>query len=53
VIGEATCYPRATGQLVFAQAVLTPDMPYQLLDFRQSNPGFPRDSTGDQFFNAG
>jgi hypothetical protein len=50
---EATCYPQATGQLVFAQAVLTPDMPYQLLDFPQSNPGFPNDSTGDQFFNAG
>jgi hypothetical protein len=51
---EATCYPQATGQLVFAQAArLTPDMPYQLLDFPQSNPGFPHDSTGDQFFNAG
>lgn len=50
---EAACYPQATGQLVFAQADLTPDMPYQLLDFPQSNPGFPNDSTGDQFFNAG
>jgi hypothetical protein len=50
---EASSYPEAQGQLVFAQAVLTPDVPYQLLDFPQSNPGFPNDSTGDQFFNAG
>ena len=43
----------ATGELVFAQVVLTPDMPYQLLEFPQEDPGFPRDSTGDQFFSAG
>jgi hypothetical protein len=45
-------YPQAHGELVFAQAVLTPDMPYQLLDFPQDDPGFPRDSTADQWFNA-
>ena len=50
---ESGTYPESHGQLVFAQAVLTPDVPYQLLDFPQSNPGFPNDSTGDQFFNAG
>ena len=38
---------------MFAQAVLTPDAPYQLLDFPQGDPGFPNDSTGDQWFNAG
>jgi hypothetical protein len=43
----------AAGELVFAQVVLTPDMPYQLLEFPQDDPGFPRDSTGDQFFSAG
>ena len=53
------CYPQVglrqetPGVLVFAQADLTPDMPYQLLDFPQLDPGFPNDSTGDQFFNAG
>src|SRR5208282_3288511 len=41
------------GQIVFAQAVLAPDVPYQLLDFPQDDAGFPHDSTGDQFFNAG
>jgi hypothetical protein len=50
---EASIYPESRGQLVFAQAVLTPDLPYQLLDFPQSDSGFPHDSTGDQFFNAG
>jgi hypothetical protein len=47
------CRAKPSGQLVFAQAVLTPDAPYQLLDFPQIDPGFPNDSTGDQFFNAG
>ena len=46
-------YPKTHGQIVFAQAVLTPDVPYQLLDFPQDDPGFPHDSTGDQFFDAG
>lgn len=56
-IGKIT-YPdipghkKADGELVFAQAVLTPDMPYQLLDFPQDDVGFPRDSTADQWFNA-
>jgi hypothetical protein len=49
----ASHYPETHGQLVFAQASLAPDVPYQLLDFPQRNPGFPNDSTGDQFFNAG
>jgi putative NADH-flavin reductase len=40
------------GVLVFAQAILTPDMLYQLLDFPQDDVGFPRDSTADQWFNA-
>jgi hypothetical protein len=47
------CYEETTGKIVFAQAVLTPDAPYQLLDFPQGDPGFPHDSTGDQWFNAG
>jgi hypothetical protein len=46
-------YEQAQGKLFFAQAVLAPGVPYQLLDFPQSDPGFPHDSTGDQFFNAG
>lgn len=50
---QADSYPKSHGQLVFVQATLTPDAPYQLLDFPQSDPGFPNDSTGDQFFNAG
>jgi hypothetical protein len=61
---EVPCRPRhagdahsrheeTRGELIFAQAVLTPDMPYQLLDFPQDDPGFPHDSTGDQWFNAG
>ena len=41
------------GRLVFAQAVLTQDIPYQLLDFPQGDAGFPHDSTGDQFFDVG
>jgi hypothetical protein len=51
--GGPECYEATSGTIVFAQAVLTPDMPYELLDFPQSDPGFPHDSTGDQWFNAG
>jgi hypothetical protein len=50
---RTSSYQEAHGELVFIQAVLTPDMPYELLDFPQSDVGFPHDSTGDQFFNAG
>jgi len=50
---EPSSYPEEHGQLIFAQAVLTPDLPYQLLDFPQNDSAFPHDSTGDQFFNAG
>jgi hypothetical protein len=50
--GKVEGYPATTGQLVFTQAVLTPDMPYQLLDFPQDDAGFPYDASGDQFFNA-
>jgi hypothetical protein len=45
-------YQATSGEVVFAQAVLTPGMPYQLLDFPQDDAGFPHDSTGDQWFNA-
>jgi hypothetical protein len=43
----------AQGQIVLARATLTHDMPYQLLDFTQNDPGFPRDSTADQWFDVG
>jgi hypothetical protein len=46
-------YQKTHGQIVFAQAVLTPDVPHQVLDFPQDDTGFPHDSTGDQFFDAG
>jgi len=49
----AGVYRKTYGQIVFARAVLTPDLPYQLLDFPQDDTGFPHDSTGDQFFDAG
>jgi hypothetical protein len=51
--GGPACDEESSGVIVFAQAVLTPDMPYELLDFPQGDPGFPHDSTGDQWFNAG
>jgi hypothetical protein len=42
-----------TGTLIFAKAVLTPDMPYDVLAYAQSQHGFPRDSTSDQWFDHG
>ncbi len=49
---EVAGYPEEYGDLVFAQAVLTPNMPYQLLGFSQEDPTFPWDSTADLWFNS-
>jgi hypothetical protein len=49
---EVAGHPEEDGDLVFAQAVLTPEMPYQLLDFSQEDPTFPWDSTADLWFNS-
>jgi hypothetical protein len=48
----AGSHPKEHGDLVLAQAVLTREMPYQLLEFSQNDVGFPRDSTADQSFNS-
>jgi hypothetical protein len=40
------------GKLIFAQAALTSDLPYQVLEYSQNDSGFPRDSTADQWFNS-
>lgn len=45
--GDHTC----TGRLVFAKAALSADMPYELLAYAVENAAFPRDSTGDQWFD--
>jgi hypothetical protein len=42
--------PDAT--LIFANAVLTRDMPYELLQFVLADAGFPNDSTADQWFDV-
>lgn len=45
--------PGLTGYLVFAKALLWPEMPYHLLSYAAKNDVFPHDSTGDQWFNEG
>jgi hypothetical protein len=53
VITGSIRYPnKDDGRLVFVQTNLTPDLPYELLDFTQANPGFPYDGTADQFFDV-
>jgi hypothetical protein len=42
----------AEGVLIVAQATLTRDMPYEILEFTQPDPGFPNDGTADQWFDA-
>jgi hypothetical protein len=42
----------APGILIFAQTTLTPDMPYELVEFALPDPGFPNDGTADQWFDA-
>ncbi|MEV6975970.1 hypothetical protein [Kitasatospora sp. NPDC093806] len=39
------------GTLIVAQAVLTPDMPYELHAYAVGDPVFPNDSTSDQWFD--
>ena len=54
IVGTIT-YPGEsvpTGKLVFAQAALTADLPYQVMEYSQNDAGFPRDSTADQWFNS-
>ena len=54
IVGDIT-YPGEgvpKGTLVFAQAALTTDLPYQVMEYSQNDAGFPRDSTADQWFNS-
>ena len=49
-------YPDAVGvagegRLVVAKSSLWSTLPYEVLAYAQSTPTFPRDSTGDQFFD--
>ncbi|KJY32614.1 hypothetical protein [Streptomyces sp. NRRL S-495] len=39
------------GTLIVAQAVLTPDMPYELHAYAMGDPAFPYDGAGDQWFD--
>jgi hypothetical protein len=58
VITGSITYPevgnaaKSTGQLIFAQADLTRDLPYDILEFKQDDPGFPNDGTADQWFDC-
>jgi hypothetical protein len=43
--------PSAGGILVVAKALLTPDVPYELLAYALKETAFPRQGTADQFFD--
>ena len=45
--------PGTEGTLVVAKATLAEDLPYELKAYAAANPVFPRDSTGDQWFDHG
>jgi hypothetical protein len=51
-------YPETSDQvamdttLVFAQADLTSDCPYEVLEYIQDDPAFPNDGTADQWFDC-
>jgi heme exporter protein D len=54
VITGTIHYPSGTsGVLVYAQAALTADLPFEVLEYAQNDLGFPRDKTSDQFFDVG
>jgi hypothetical protein len=58
VISGTINYPKignkaaVQGRLIFAQADLTHDLPYDVLEYTQDNPGFPNDGTADQWFDC-
>ncbi|AKJ14707.1 hypothetical protein ABB07_33000 [Streptomyces incarnatus] len=63
VVEGKIVYPRALvdghgrplgrrGRLIVARATLTPDMPYALLAYAQSDQQFPHDGTSDQWFDS-
>jgi hypothetical protein len=58
VITGTIHYPRTgdqakkDGHLIFAQADLTDDLPYDILEYTQDDPGFPNDGTADQWFDC-
>jgi hypothetical protein len=41
------------GRIVIVKTTLTGQLPYELLTYAVSNPVFPHDSTGDQWFDHG
>ena len=58
VISGTITYPpigeqgEMTGRLIFAQTDLTHELPYDLLEYTQDDPGFPNDGTADQWFDC-
>jgi hypothetical protein len=42
-----------TGRIVVAKALLTPELPYDVLAYAARHPVFPHDSTSDQWFDHG
>jgi hypothetical protein len=42
-----------TGHVIFAKAVLWPQLPYEVLAYAARDPLFPHDSTADQWFDEG
>jgi hypothetical protein len=51
VAGEGEPEESNLGTLVVAKAVLTRDLPYELLTYALKEAAFPHQSTGDQFFD--
>jgi hypothetical protein len=59
IITGTITYPPAAGigenrkgKLILAKAVLWDELPYDLLSYAAKNELFPRDATGDQFFDS-
>ncbi|WP_327682609.1 hypothetical protein [Kitasatospora sp. NBC_00458] len=49
--GDDRAVAARRGTLIVAQAVLTPDMPYELHAYAVADAAFPNDSTSDQWFD--
>jgi hypothetical protein len=50
---DGTVEAAFVGRIIVAKTTLTGQLPYELLTYAVSNPVFPHDSTGDQWFDHG
>ena len=50
-IADITYKNGLTGKLIYLKATMIPDLPTDVLGYKNENPTFPNQTTADQFFD--